>query len=1014
MNKIHRGDDYEGEIVISGTTLDELANIMIEVIDAKKNIIKKISLNEKTGYNSDDISQVDDTTVEFRIHRAETEEMALGKVNFRVSLAYINEDFDDSIKIESDATNSLYIVSDSSETSLQDSVETISVASMAGEENTGENLGDGVGIYKEKSDVTLQFKTLVAGDNITIEANEDEETVTISATVDSGDANNISDTDAEDLTDGGDSELHYHSSDRDRSNHTGTQLLETISDAGTLASKNTVSESEIDDEAVTDDKLSESGVTAGTYNVANVTVNSKGRITYIEEGEVSSDVDLTNYFDKTSDTVSESLIDDGAVTDDKLSESGVTAGTYSIANVTVNSKGRITSIEEGSVSSSGVVDSEATEDSTNAAMSGDLWEKDNKLNALSIGICVDYGAYNTGQNLDVGDTFGGTITSVTTVKCGKVICEEGDEFILKTVGANYARAYCFCDADGVILEMADASVSYYNDITTITAPASTAVLYLNNVVSTYTDGWALKKSKLYELISSNSDVLEGNLLLAAKYSIESNKDKYNALANSGEDDFPQSILSTTSGTVTEIDNTGDMPFDVDTLPTLLQYVGSGSGDFKFEFYLSSLIGTGAISFSFWTKTSQLEAIGRDYFETYSADDIAWIKLYMPSTVGGSNTYDVHEGTTITKVMEYGDWVMYQFQFTNFTTSPFRLRLGVSTSETLYLANIIGINEITDIDPYTARLNGSSSSQNKRLSNLEEDVAELQGSKEIICIGDSLTAGSYPTYLSALLGSDYNVLNRGVGGESTKTIMARQGGSPMYVSSITIPADLTPVTIGTLASSGLYSLYDDSNVTPLLQHTDNAGINPCYIEGIEGTLEWTGESSSDETGTYTFTRTTAGEARTTRAKSLIATNLQQYRSVHCTIIFMGQNGVWGGDADTLLEQYQLMTSFINSTNFIVITTHSSSTTDDVINTFNYAYRGQYIDLRTYMSTWAIYDAISKGYLDDDGTYPTTEDLTYMEAGNCPPSLLSDTIHFNSVGYQLFADLIYQKQLELGII
>lgn len=40
-----------------------------------------------------------------------------------------------------------------------------------------------------------------------------------------------------DLSDGGESTLHYHSSDRNRSNHTGTQLLSTISDAGSIASK---------------------------------------------------------------------------------------------------------------------------------------------------------------------------------------------------------------------------------------------------------------------------------------------------------------------------------------------------------------------------------------------------------------------------------------------------------------------------------------------------------------------------------------------------------------------------------------------------------------------------------------------------------------------------------------------------------------------------------------------------------------------------------------------------------
>ena len=52
--------------------------------------------------------------------------------------------------------------------------------------------------------------------------------------------NNISDVNATDLTDAGDSALHYHASDRARANHTGTQAMSTISDAGSLATKNTV------------------------------------------------------------------------------------------------------------------------------------------------------------------------------------------------------------------------------------------------------------------------------------------------------------------------------------------------------------------------------------------------------------------------------------------------------------------------------------------------------------------------------------------------------------------------------------------------------------------------------------------------------------------------------------------------------------------------------------------------------------------------------------------------------
>jgi hypothetical protein len=47
--------------------------------------------------------------------------------------------------------------------------------------------------------------------------------------------NNISDTNATDLTDGADTILHYHSTDRNRANHTGTQTSSTISDFASAA-----------------------------------------------------------------------------------------------------------------------------------------------------------------------------------------------------------------------------------------------------------------------------------------------------------------------------------------------------------------------------------------------------------------------------------------------------------------------------------------------------------------------------------------------------------------------------------------------------------------------------------------------------------------------------------------------------------------------------------------------------------------------------------------------------------
>jgi len=84
----------------------------------------------------------------------------------------------------------------------------------------------------------------------------------------SADVNNISDVNATDLTDAGDSSLHYHSADRARSAHTGTQTASTISDFDTEVANNS---------AVTANTNKETNVTTNIsidHNASNVDINS--------------------------------------------------------------------------------------------------------------------------------------------------------------------------------------------------------------------------------------------------------------------------------------------------------------------------------------------------------------------------------------------------------------------------------------------------------------------------------------------------------------------------------------------------------------------------------------------------------------------------------------------------------------------------------------------------------------------------------------------------------------------
>ena len=92
-----------------------------------------------------------------------------------------------------------------------------------------------------------------------------------------------------------------------------------------------ISTAKIADDAVTGDKLNNTGVNANSYSAADIQVDAQGRIIAASNGSIST-----------------GEIADDAVTAAKSENTTVTPGAYSNANITVDAQGRITAASTGS------------------------------------------------------------------------------------------------------------------------------------------------------------------------------------------------------------------------------------------------------------------------------------------------------------------------------------------------------------------------------------------------------------------------------------------------------------------------------------------------------------------------------------------------------------------------------------------------------------------------------------------------------------------------------------------
>lgn len=287
------------------------------------------------------------------------------------------------------------------------------------------------------------------------------------------------------------------------------------------------------------------------------------------------------------------------------------------------------------------------------------------------------------------------------------------------------------------------------------------------------------------------------------------------------------------------------------------------------------------------------------------------------------------------------------------------------------------------------------------------------SKNIPCFGDSLTAGGaggvaggspYPVLLQNILGSKYNVINCGVGGETIQSIAARQGCSPMLnKNEFTLPSATSEVVLGKKSEQPLVNAFG-TKILPLLQGQGNS-LNPIYVDGIECTLTTTATPYAD--GDYKIKRNKAGDERRIIPNTPFATKgSMTYRNPYAAIYWFGTNGAWG-TVDELIEWYDRFIEFGGTSNYIIIGLHSSNYKDkfDELETkFSQKYGLHYINWRKYGVEYGLSDA---------GITPTAQDEEDISQGLFPTSLRVDSVHLTAKAYELLTNIIIQRMKYLGI-
>lgn len=266
-------------------------------------------------------------------------------------------------------------------------------------------------------------------------------------------------------------------------------------------------------------------------------------------------------------------------------------------------------------------------------------------------------------------------------------------------------------------------------------------------------------------------------------------------------------------------------------------------------------------------------------------------------------------------------------------------------------------------------------------------------KRITCAGDSMTAGAggsgttYPGVLATLFpGATF--YNLGIGGQTSTQISARLGGVPIKV---TVTGDSIPASGGVAVTA--------KSVNILYNSGSFSGTATGTLAGIPGTM------STDTSGSWTFTRTTAGSAVACPANTVFLPDVAADHENDTMIIWAGRNN--SGSPAVVLSDILAMIDRLKPLNKRVLVLSVCNGLNEGTGTGAYNniaavnkelarhFGDQFIDVRRYLIDFGLAEA---------GITPTSQDTTDVAADTVPASLRYDSVHLIAAGYTVIANLI----------